>query len=102
MRMCQPNRPSFKLNLVLKSGGASTAPKALLPRVGLAMNWPVVLSFILAALAVLSFGLTLWQGWVAWRFPLHQPDKDFSHSPPVTLLKPLKGRDAETERCLRS
>src|SRR5689334_23268 len=62
----------------------------------------VVLSITLAALAFLSFGLTLWQCWVAWQFPLHERGSDQSFSPAVTLLKPLKGCDHETERCLRS
>jgi len=60
------------------------------------------LNIILAALASLSLALALWQFVVAMRFPLHQRVADRSFTPPVTLLKPLKGADAETLRCLES
>jgi ceramide glucosyltransferase len=56
----------------------------------------------LAALALLSLALTLWQWLGARRFPLHRRLADTSFAPAVTLLKPLKGCDAETESCLRS
>src|SRR5438128_6717010 len=36
------------------------------------------------------------------RFPLHQRVADPGYAPPVTLLKPLKGVDAETWHCLES
>ena len=62
----------------------------------------MVLNIILAALASLSLALALWQFVVAMRFPLHQRVADRSFTPPVTLLKPLKGADAETLRCLES
>jgi ceramide glucosyltransferase len=92
----------------------------------------MVLTFTLATLAFVSLALTLWQWAVAWRFPLHQrvtglpltrPSGTLSplrakprgtiiesgesegvapFTPSVTLLKPLKGCDAETEECLRS
>ena len=62
----------------------------------------MVLNVILAALAFLSLALALWQFLVAMRFPLHQRVADRSFTPPVTLLKPLKGADAETLRCLES
>jgi ceramide glucosyltransferase len=63
----------------------------------------VVLTVSAAALAVLSFALTLWQWGVARRFPLHQRlAGSSSFAPAVTLLKPLKGSDAQTEQCLRS
>lgn len=39
---------------------------------------------------------------VAIRFPLHQRVTSGVFAPPVTLLKPLKGCDAETKRCLQS
>ncbi len=56
-----------------------------------------------AAFAVLSAGLTLWQWWVAWRFPLHRrTPRAGSSAPGVTLLKPLKECDDQTEACLRS
>ena len=57
---------------------------------------------ILATLAFLSLALTLWQFVVALRFPLHQRVTDRSEAPSVTLLKPLKGADAETFHCLES
>jgi ceramide glucosyltransferase len=55
-----------------------------------------------AALAGLSGALHLWQRVVGRRFPLHQRVADPFCTPPVTLLKPLKGCDSETESCLRS
>ena len=62
----------------------------------------MVLNVILAALAFLSLALALWQFLVAMRFPLHRRVADKSFAPPVTLLKPLKGADAETFHCLES
>jgi ceramide glucosyltransferase len=62
----------------------------------------VVLNLILAALAFLSLALTVWQFVVAMRFPLHQRVADPGYAPPVSLLKPLKGADAETWHCLES
>jgi ceramide glucosyltransferase len=57
---------------------------------------------VLASLAVLSLLLTLWQWVAAWRFPLHQRVEGKPFTPPVTLLKPLKGLDDKTMECLRS
>lgn len=68
----------------------------------LATNSPVVLTIVLGTLAILSWLLTLWQGAVAVRFPLHRAASDRAWSPPVTLLKPLKGCDTRTAECLRS
>jgi len=62
----------------------------------------VILSTALAALAVLSLMLLLWQCAVAARFPLHRRAAKPERQRPVSLLKPLKGCDAETESCLRS
>ena len=62
----------------------------------------MILHGILAALALLSLGLTLWQWLAARRFPLHQRIADKSFASPVTLLKPLKDADEYTETCLRS
>jgi ceramide glucosyltransferase len=62
----------------------------------------VLVSSILAALALLSLVLTLWQWLAAARFPLHQRVETASFAPGVSLLKPLKGADAETAKCLRS
>jgi ceramide glucosyltransferase len=61
----------------------------------------VIWQIVLAALAVLSFFLVLWQWLAARRFPLHA--RAISKvAPPVTLLKPLKGCDAEMEASLRT
>ncbi|MFM8470658.1 MAG: glycosyltransferase [Limisphaerales bacterium] len=57
---------------------------------------------ILAALALLSLAITIWQWLAARRFPLHQRAADTSFAPGVTLLKPLKGLDPETRGCLES
>ena len=62
----------------------------------------MVLTIIAASLALLSFGLNVWQWLAARRFPVHQRVNDRDFAPDVTLLKPLKGCDAETEQCLRS
>lgn len=80
----------------------------------------VILSVILGSLAGLSLVLLLWQWLAARRFPLHQrsaglltrlgetttapnvPARRAALQPAVTLLKPIKGRDAHTESCLRS
>ncbi len=62
----------------------------------------MILNGILCSLAFLSLALLLWQWGVARRFPLHQRVSDQSFTPPVTLLKSLKGRDPSTEDCLRS
>jgi ceramide glucosyltransferase len=61
-----------------------------------------MLSFTLATLALLSLGLTLWQIAVAARFPLHRRSASRDFAPGITILKPLKGCDAETRACLRS
>jgi ceramide glucosyltransferase len=57
---------------------------------------------LLAGLALLSLALTLWQWLVALRFPLHRRGPRGSFAPPVSLLKPLKGCEAETAACLES
>jgi ceramide glucosyltransferase len=67
----------------------------------------VILNIIFGSLALLSLVLMLWQWRVACRFPLHQradpaPRSASPAVPAVTLFKPLKGCDAETEGCLRS
>jgi ceramide glucosyltransferase len=58
--------------------------------------------FVLRILAFLSFGLTLWRWVAAARFPLHQRAAVRPPLPGCTVLKPLKGCDAETKSCLRS
>ena len=62
----------------------------------------VLLSATLGFFAVLSLALMLWQWFVAWRFPLHTRVGAHSFAPAVTLLKPLKGCDSYTEKCLKS
>lgn len=62
----------------------------------------MLLNAILGGLAALSFGLQLWQWWVARRFPLHLRRPADPAPPPLTLLKPLRGCDDTTEACLRS
>ncbi len=62
----------------------------------------MIASIILAALAVLSLLLNLWQWLAARRFPLHERVTDKNFTPPISLLKPLKNCDAETGRCLES
>jgi ceramide glucosyltransferase len=57
---------------------------------------------VLAILAVLSFLLTLWRWVASERFPLHRRASGPDALPGLTLLKPLKGCNAETKRCLRS
>jgi len=62
----------------------------------------VILAAIFGLLASLSLVLLLWQWWAGWRFPLHQRLTAHAFLPAVTLLKPLKGCDRDTEDCLRS
>jgi ceramide glucosyltransferase len=57
---------------------------------------------ILGTLALLSLALALWQWWMGHRFPLHKPIPAARSAAGVTLLKPLKGCDEATEKCLRS
>jgi ceramide glucosyltransferase len=61
-----------------------------------------VLNTSLAILTGISFALTLWRWIVSLRFPLHRRMAIQSSLPGLTLLKPLKGYDAETKNCLRS
>lgn len=56
-------------------------------------------------MACLAFALLLWQGAVAWRFPLHQPETSmppWPTRPAVTVLKPVHGADPSLEECLAS
>src|SRR5437899_7127344 len=66
----------------------------------------MILSSVLAGLAVVSVILLLWQWAVALRFPLHERvSSERSGSalmPGISILKPLKGYDHFTEKCLRS
>jgi ceramide glucosyltransferase len=58
--------------------------------------------WILGGLAVVSAGLNVWQWLAGRRFPLHDRHARRDFAPGVTLLKPLKGADAETADCLES
>jgi ceramide glucosyltransferase len=62
----------------------------------------VTVTHFLGGLALLSLVLTLWQIVVAARFPLHQRSVRPADAAGLTILKPLKGCDAETSACLRS
>jgi ceramide glucosyltransferase len=59
-------------------------------------------TIVLVGLAVLSFGIVVWQFLAARRFPLHQRVADLRDAPGITLLKPLKGCDPHTLECLES
>ena len=61
-----------------------------------------MLTASLAILTAVSFALTFWRWWVGLRFPLHRRMVPPDSLPGLTLLKPLKGCDAETKDCLRS
>ena len=62
----------------------------------------MVTFIILAFLAALSLGLTMWQVAVAVRFPLHRRIAEMKFTPAVSVLKPLKGCDVATRECLQS
>ena len=62
----------------------------------------MTVSTILGALAFLSLAVVLWQFVVAMRFPLHRRIPNPAFAPDITILKPLKGCDAETRGCLES
>jgi len=61
-----------------------------------------VLTASLAILTAVSFALTFWRWIAGLRFPLHRRMVIAASLPGLTLLKPLKGCDAETKNCLRS
>lgn len=61
-----------------------------------------MLALLLAGLTGVSLALLLWQWWKGARCPLHPPARPDTPTPALTLLKPLKGADAETAACLRS
>lgn len=69
------------------------------------MRWVLAcraLIWIISTLAWISFAITLWQWWLARRFPLHQRSAHSSFAPAVSVLKPLKGCDSESRACLES
>jgi len=57
---------------------------------------------LFGSLACVSLAVTLWQVCVGFRFPLGRRTAGRPYLPPITILKPLKGCDSETEGCLRS
>ena len=61
-----------------------------------------LLNVTFAILALASLALALWQWLAAKRLPLHQRTAIADFSPAITLLKPLKGRDATTAASLQS
>lgn len=61
-----------------------------------------MLNLVFAILAVLSLALTFWRWVVSERFPLHRRHPRPDALPGLTILKPLKGCNAETRRCLQS
>lgn len=62
----------------------------------------MILPSVLAGLAALSFALGIWQ-WIAGRrFPIWRTEGNTEFFPNISVLKPLKGADAETEKCLES
>lgn len=62
----------------------------------------MLVNWILGGLAVLSLLLLLWQWLAARLFPLHRRAPVHSFPPALTLLKPVKGCEPDTEACLRS
>jgi len=61
-----------------------------------------VADLVFAILAVLSLVLTFWRWIVSERYPLHRRAPRPDALPGLTILKPLKGCNAETKRCLQS
>ena len=62
----------------------------------------MILPGVLSALAALSFFLGLWQWLVGRRFPLWRRPAATDFFPAISILKPLKGVDSQTEACLDS
>lgn len=61
-----------------------------------------IFKLLLALLALASFATLLWQWALAIRFPPHRRGAAPAFAPAVTILKPLKGCEPDTEMCLRS
>ena len=61
----------------------------------------MILLFLLSGV---SLGIVVWQFLEGLRFPLDKPENRITKDsfPPITLLKPLKGVDEYTSRCLES
>lgn len=62
----------------------------------------MILPSVLSALAALSFLLGLWQWFVGRKFPIWKRPATTDFFPAISILKPLKGIDSETESCLES
>lgn len=62
----------------------------------------MIFALISITLALLSLALNLWQWMLGRAFPMHQRRAAPGFSPPLSLLKPLKDCDSETESCLES
>src|SRR3954466_415185 len=70
-------------------------------------QWPIlnILRLILLGCASASIATTLWQWIAGLLFPIERIPAEITRTgkePSITLLKPLKGRDSETEDCLES
>lgn len=61
-----------------------------------------MISGVLLAMAAASILLNLWQWFAGGRFPLWVKAAHPGPLPPLSILKPLKGADSQTEGCLRS
>jgi ceramide glucosyltransferase len=59
------------------------------------------MGIVLGILGCVSFALYVWQFLLGVRFRLNQVSQSSSF-PAITILKPLKGCDSETEGCLRT
>ena len=57
---------------------------------------------LLELLALASFATLLWQWVLAVRFPPHRRGPAPAFAPAITIVKPLKGCESDTETCLRS
>lgn len=62
----------------------------------------IALHGILGGLTAVSCGLQFWQWRLGRRFPLNERLPVAHSLPAVSVLKPLRGADDETERCLAS
>src|SRR5439155_12250514 len=58
-------------------------------------------TIVFGILACLSFALYIWQFFLGMRFR-YDGEPSTTAFPGITILKPLKGCDSETEACLRT